>query len=147
MCSALHVLYHLTLITSGSKHYGHFVSDQIDSRSQETWPTSTASNHTVSLGAHPRAVRFQHTRSHCCCFSHFPGGASGKESACQCRRCKRRESNPWVGKISWRRECQPTPVFLPEKFQGQRSPAGHSSWGHRDEHKSEPPSTVINRNL
>ena len=24
------------------------------------------------------------------------------------------EFNPWVGKIPWRREWQPTPVFLPE---------------------------------
>ena len=29
----------------------------------------------------------------------FPGGASGKESACQCRRCKRGGFSPWVGKI------------------------------------------------
>ena len=40
----------------------------------------------------------------------FPSGASGKEPACQCRRCKRRGFNPWVGKIPWRRE--PTPIFL-----------------------------------
>ena len=33
----------------------------------------------------------------------FPGGASGKEPACQCRRCKRGGFNPWVGKISWRK--------------------------------------------
>ena len=33
--------------------------------------------------------------------------------------------NPWLGKISWRREWQPTPVFLPGEFQGQRS-RGHS---------------------
>ena len=31
--------------------------------------------------------------------SGFPGGASGKELACQCRRCKRRGFDPWVGKI------------------------------------------------
>ena len=31
----------------------------------------------------------------------FPGGASGKESACQCRRCKRCGSDPWFGKIHW----------------------------------------------
>ena len=43
----------------------------------------------------------------------FPGGASGKESACQYRRWKRHGFNPWVGKISWRRAWQPTPVFLP----------------------------------
>ena len=32
-----------------------------------------------------------------------PGGASGKESACQCRRCKRCRLDPWVGKdvLEW----------------------------------------------
>ena len=29
----------------------------------------------------------------------FPGGASGKEPACQCRRHKRHRLHPWVGKI------------------------------------------------
>ena len=33
----------------------------------------------------------------------FPGGASGKEHVCQCRRCKRSRFHPWVGKILWRR--------------------------------------------
>ena len=32
--------------------------------------------------------------------------------------------NPWVVKISWKRKWQPTPVFLPGKFHGQRSLAG-----------------------
>ena len=32
----------------------------------------------------------------------FPGGASGREPACQCRRCKRCGFDPWVGKIPWR---------------------------------------------
>ena len=27
------------------------------------------------------------------------GGATGQEPACQCRRCKRRGCDPWVGKI------------------------------------------------
>ena len=35
----------------------------------------------------------------------------------------------WVRKIPWRREWQPTPIFLPEKFYGQRSLLG--SWGHK----------------
>ena len=43
----------------------------------------------------------------------FPGGASSKETACQCRRCKRSEFDPWVRKIPWRRARQLTPVFLP----------------------------------
>ena len=43
----------------------------------------------------------------------FPGGASGKEYACQYRRHKRHVLNPWVRKISWKKALQPTPVFLP----------------------------------
>ena len=42
----------------------------------------------------------------------FPGGASGKEPTCQCRRCKRYGFDPWVRKIPWRRKWQPIPVFL-----------------------------------
>ena len=38
----------------------------------------------------------------------------------------RRRFNPWVGKIPWRREQQPTPVFLPGKSHGQRSLVGYS---------------------
>ena len=34
-----------------------------------------------------------------------PWWLSGKESACQCRRC---ECYPWVGKIPWRRIWQPS---------------------------------------
>ena len=48
----------------------------------------------------------------------FPGGTSGKEPACRRRWCKRRVFNPWVGKISWRRKWQPTPVFLLGESQG-----------------------------
>ena len=33
-----------------------------------------------------------------------------------------------VGKISQRREYQPTPVFLPGEFHGQRSLEGYSPW-------------------
>ena len=32
----------------------------------------------------------------------------------------------------WRRECLPTPVFLPGEFYGQRSLAGYSLWGHKE---------------
>ena len=35
----------------------------------------------------------------------------------------------WVGKIPRRRKWQPTPLFLPGKFQGQRSLEGYSPWG------------------
>ena len=39
--------------------------------------------------------------------------------------------DPWVEKILWRRKWQPTPVFLPGKFHGQRSQVGYSPWGHK----------------
>ena len=56
----------------------------------------------------------------------FPGGTSGKEPTCQCRRFKRHQFDPWVGKIPWRREWLHTPVFLPGESPGQRSLAGYS---------------------
>ena len=36
--------------------------------------------------------------------------------------------NPWARKIPWRRKWQPTPVFLPGKFHGQRNLADYSPW-------------------
>ena len=45
----------------------------------------------------------------------FPGGTSGKEPTCQCRRQKRCGIYPWVRKIPWRRAWQATAVFLPEE--------------------------------
>ena len=56
-------------------------------------------------------------------------GARGKESAYQCRKCKRWEFDPCVRKISWRRAWQPTPEFLPGESHGQRSLVGYSLWG------------------
>ena len=42
--------------------------------------------------------------------SGFPDVTSGKEPACQCKRCKIRRFNPWAGKTPWRRAWQPTLV-------------------------------------
>ena len=36
--------------------------------------------------------------------------------------------DPWVWKLSRRREWLPTPVFLPVEFRGQRRLVGYSSW-------------------
>ena len=64
----------------------------------------------------------------------FPGGTSGKESACQCGRHKRCKFNPWVGKIPWRRAWQPLPVFLPvypwTEEPGGLQPMGSHRVGH-----------------
>ena len=61
-----------------------------------------------------------------------PGGSVVKESTCRCRRHKRHGFDPWVGKILWSRKWQPTPVFLPGKFHGQRSLEGYKPWGHKE---------------
>ena len=48
----------------------------------------------------------------------FPGSSVGKESFSQCRRPKRCEFSPWVGKIPWRKKWQPTPVSLHRRSHG-----------------------------
>ena len=49
-----------------------------------------------------------------CFWVGFPKWLSGKETACQAGdQGSIPESDPWVGKIPWRRKWQPTPVFLP----------------------------------
>ena len=67
----------------------------------------------------------------------FPGGASDKEPACQCRRHKRRGFDSWVRKVLWRKAWQPTPVFLPGESHGQRSLVGGRLWGHTESDTTE----------
>ena len=43
-----------------------------------------------------------------CILCRFPGGTSGKDPTCQCRRHKRRGFNPWVREMAWRKAWQPT---------------------------------------
>ena len=59
----------------------------------------------------------------------FPGVSDGEESRLQ---CGRPGFDPWVGKIPWRRECQPTLVFLPGESYGQKSLAGYNPWGRKE---------------
>ena len=58
--------------------------------------------------------------------------ASDKEPACQCRRCKRPGFDPWVRKIPWRRAWQPTPLFLPGEFHGERNLVGYNPYGRKE---------------
>ena len=62
----------------------------------------------------------------------FPGGTSGKEPACQCRRHKRHQFDPWVRKIPWRKARPPTSVYFPGESHRQRGLAGYSPWGHKE---------------
>ena len=50
---------------------------------------------------------------------------------------------PWQINVEtpWRRKWQPTPVFLPGKFHGQRNVAGYSRWGGKESATTEHIST------
>ena len=52
----------------------------------------------------------------------FPGGTSGKEPACQCRRCKRCRFDPWVGKIPWGGNGNPL------QYSCLENPVGRGAW-------------------
>ena len=58
----------------------------------------------------------------------FPGGASGKEPTCQCRR-QTQVLFLGSGRFSGGGHGNPTPVFLPGVSHGQRSLAGYNPWG------------------
>ena len=49
-----------------------------------------------------------------------------------CLQCRRGGFSPWVGKINWRKEWQPSPVFLPRESHGLRSLAGYSLQRHEE---------------
>ena len=53
----------------------------------------------------------------------FPDGASGKEPACKCRRCKSHGFDPWIRKIAWRRKMATHSSIL-----GWRIPMDRGSW-------------------
>ena len=46
-------------------------------------------------------------------------------------------SIPGLGRLPGRGKWQPTPVFLPGKFHGQRCLVGCSPWGHKDSDTTE----------
>ena len=60
----------------------------------------------------------------------FLDNSDGKDTGCNAG-----DSGSIPG--SGRREWQPTPVFLPGEFQGQRSLAGYSPWGRRESDMTE----------
>ena len=57
----------------------------------------------------------------------FPGSSNSKEPACQCRRHKRCKFNLWVGKILWRRKCNPFQSILAGIIPWTEEPGGLQS--------------------
>ena len=51
--------------------------------------------------------------------------------------------NPWVRKILWRREWQPTPALLPGKSHRQRSLVGYGPWSCKESDTTECLSTHL----
>ena len=106
---------------------------------QQTWKTS--SGHTTGKGQSssqfPRRVVLKNAHSteqlHLSPrLVGFPGSASGKEPAYQCRRRKSHGFNPWVGKIPWRRARQPTPSILAWRIPWTEEPGGLWSIGSQE---------------
>ena len=82
------------------------------------------------------SVRFSHSvvsdsATHGLQHERLPRWRSGKESACQCRRCKTQ-----VQSLGWKDALEEGlgthPVFLPGKSHGQRSLVGCNPWGCRE---------------
>ena len=59
----------------------------------------------------------------------LPGSSDSKKSAYNAGNLG---SFPGSGRFPWRRERQPTPVFLPGEFHGQRSLVRSSPWGYKE---------------
>jgi len=77
----------------------------------------------------------------------FPGGASGKKPACQCKRLKRHWFDPWVRKF-WRKTWQPILVFLLGESYGWRSLMSCSPWGCKEsKYDCGPAAWMSSRNL
>ena len=74
----------------------------------------------------------------------FPGDSHDKESTCNAEVLG---SIPWVRKIPWRREWQPTLVLLPGEFHGQRILVVYSLWGHKESDTTERLTTATTNSL
>ena len=58
-----------------------------------------------------------------------PGGASGKESACYCRRSKRRRFDPWIRKIPLEKGMATHSSVLAWRIPWTEEPGGLQSMG------------------
>ena len=66
----------------------------------------------------------------------FPGGTVGKDTPANAGDTIGVGSVPGSGR-SLGQEMQPTPVFWPGKFHGQRHPLGYSPWGCKESDMTE----------
>ena len=71
-------------------------------------------------------------------FNFYLGIFCGSDGRKICLQCRRPGLHPCLGKITYRRNCLPTPVFLPGAFHGERSLADYSPWGRKESDMTEP---------
>ena len=67
----------------------------------------------------------------------FLDGVNGKESSCQCKRHKRFRSNPWIGKLPWRRAWQTRSSILSWRIPWTEKSVGYSPQGHKESDMTE----------
>ena len=67
----------------------------------------------------------------------LPGWHSGKEPACQCRRCKSCGFDPWIQKIPWSRKWQSAPVLFPGETPWTKQPVRPQSRGRTESDMTE----------
>ena len=75
-------------------------------------------------------LSFSHKATYMIQGSLFSHGSVVKESTCGGRSCMRLWFDSWVGKMSWRRKWQPTPVFLPGESPWTQEPGRLQSISH-----------------
>ena len=71
------------------------------------------------------------------CLRGFPGGTSGKEPSCQCRKLKRRGSNPGLERFPQEGIGNPLQYSCLKNPMDRRNPAGYSPWGHKESDTTE----------
>ena len=126
-CIALHFNYLLCTLFLSLSHQLHLSSSGIRARGLRT----------LALKKLRWDPNTWHPDKRCLLAPNLEIGASKvvtlavKTPACQSRRRKRWGFSPWVRKIPWRRNWQPTPVFLPGESHGQRSLVAFSPGDHR----------------
>ena len=83
-------------------------------------------------------TNFSQLLAHLCLRDYFVSyGASLVAQTIICLQWGRPGFDPWVRKIPCRKEWQPTPVFLPGEFHGQRSLVGYNQWGRKESDTTE----------
>ena len=111
---------------AGSQPPGHSCTPKTKPLMQEEDTREFRINHLLLLSSFsmlwPRLTA-------CRILTPHPGAepASPALPACPCRRHRTLGFDPWVGKIPWRKERLPKPVFWPGELHGLYRP-----WGHKE---------------